>query len=92
MNELVTAIVIVKSMILVLGSGIAYIALKAYRRTGESALRALGLGFCVITIGALTTGSANQFFSVPLEVGVLVNSVFVAVGFAIITYSLYIQR
>jgi ABC-type microcin C transport system permease subunit YejB len=40
----------------------------------------------------LLSGVANQFFSVSLESGVLVNSVFVAVGLGIITYSLYVQR
>ncbi|WP_425498413.1 DUF7521 family protein [Halogeometricum salsisoli] len=92
MNEIVTAIVLVRSGILLLASGITYIAFNAYRRTGERTLRALGLGFGVITVGTLTTSSANQFFSAPLEIGILVNSIFVAVGFAIITYSLYTQR
>lgn len=92
MNEIVTAIVIVKSVILVLGGGITFIAFKAYRRTGEPSLRALGFGFGVITLGALATGSADQFLSLPLETGVLVNSMFVAIGLAIVMYSLYIQR
>jgi hypothetical protein len=82
---------VVKFVILILGGGITYIAFKAYRRTGEDSLRVLGVGFGVITLGALLTGVANQFFSVSLPRGVLINSVFVALGLAVIMYSLYIQ-
>ncbi|MFC4986767.1 DUF7521 family protein [Saliphagus infecundisoli] len=92
MNEVITAIAVVKFVILLLGGGITYIAFKAYQRTGEDSLRVLGIGFGVITLGALLTGVANQFFSVSLARGVLINSVFVALGLAIIMYSLHIQR
>lgn len=91
MNEIITAIAVVKSVILLLGGGITYVAFKAYRRTGEESLRVLGVGFGIITLGALLTGVANQFFSVSLEVGVLINSIFVALGLAVIMYSLHIQ-
>jgi hypothetical protein len=92
MNEVVTAIAVVKFIILLLGGGITYIAYRAYRRTGEDSLRVLGIGFGVITLGALLTGVANQFFLLSLARGVLINSVFVAIGLAVIMYSLYIQR
>ena len=81
-----------KTVILLLGGGITYIAYKAYRRTGASSLRILGAGFSIITFGALLAGIANQLLSVSLEMGVLINSVLVAVGFAIIMYSLYLER
>lgn len=87
-----TAIVVVKTMILLLGSGITYIAYRAYRRTGTPSLRVLGIGFGVITFGMLLAGIAHQVLSVPLEVGVLINSVLVAVGLAIVMYSLYFER
>jgi hypothetical protein len=92
MNGVITAIAVVKFVILLLGGGITYIAFKAYRRTGEDSLRVLGIGFGIITLGAILTGLANQFFSVGLALGVLINSIFVAVGLAIIMYSLYIQK
>ncbi|MXR43092.1 hypothetical protein GRX01_17320 [Halobaculum sp. WSA2] len=92
MNEFITAIAVVKSIILVLGTRITYIALKAYRRTGEDSLRILGVGFGIISVGVLLSGVANQFFSVSLGLGVLVNSVFVAIGLAVIMYSLRIQK
>ncbi|WP_122089805.1 DUF7521 family protein [Halalkalicoccus subterraneus] len=87
-----TAVVVVKTVILLLGSGITYIAYKAYRRTGASSLRTLGIGFGVITLGSLLAGVADQLLSVSLEMGVLINSVLVAIGFAIIMYSLYLER
>jgi hypothetical protein len=87
-----TAIVVVKTVILLLGGGITFIAYRAYRRTGAPSLRALGIGFGVITFGALLAGIANQLLSVSLEMGVLLNSVLVAIGFAIIMYSLYLER
>lgn len=87
-----TAIVVVKTVILLLGSGITYIAYKAYRRTGTASLRTLGLGFGVITFGVLLAGIAHQIFSVSFEHGVLINSVLVAIGLAIIMYSLYLER
>ncbi|AUV84319.1 hypothetical protein C2R22_22455 (plasmid) [Salinigranum rubrum] len=92
MNSVITAIAAVKLIILLLGGGITYIAFKAYRRTGEHSLRVLGVGFGIITFGAILTGVANQFFSVGLALGVLINSLFVALGLAVIMYSLYIQR
>jgi hypothetical protein len=92
MNGILTAIAVVKFVILLLGGGITYIAFKAYLRTREHSIRVLGVGFGIITLGAFLTGVANQFFSVSLELGVLINSVFVAIGLAIIMYSLHIQR
>ncbi|WP_262174575.1 DUF7521 family protein [Haloarcula laminariae] len=92
MNGVLTAIAVVKLTILLLGGGITYIGFKAYRRTGARSLRVMGVGFGIITLGALLSGIANQIFSVSLELGVLANSVFVAVGLAVIMYSLYIQE
>lgn len=92
MNGVITAIAVVKFVILLLGGGITYIAFKAYRRTSADSLRVLGVGFGIITLGAILTGVANQFFSVGLALGVLINSLFVALGLAVIMYSLYIQQ
>jgi hypothetical protein len=87
-----TAIVVVKTVILLLGSGITYIAFKAYRNTETPSLRVLGIGFGVVTFGALLAGIAHQLLSVSLAMGILINSVLVAVGLAIVLYSLYLER
>jgi hypothetical protein len=86
------AIFVVKAIILALGAGITYIAYKANKRTGARSLKVLSIGFAVITFGALLAGVANQLFSVSLEMGVLINSVLVAIGLGIIMYSLYLER
>lgn len=85
-------ILILKTVILALGGGIAVIAYKAYRRTGAGSLRALAFGFGIITFGALLAGIAHQLFEVALETGVLINSLLTAIGFAIVMYSLYIEQ
>lgn len=92
MNTVLTAIAVVKLVILFLGGGITYIASRAYRHTNSYPLRFMAFGFGIITFGALVSGAANQFFSVSLVVGVLVNSIFLATGLAVIMYSLYIQQ
>ena len=86
------AIIIIKTVILVLGSSIAYIAYKAHQRTAAPSLRALSFGFGVVTIGALFAGLAHQVLGVSLQTGVLINSFLTALGFWIIMYSLYIDR
>ena len=87
-----TAIVVVKTVILLIGSGITYIAFRAYRNTGIPSLRVLGIGFGVITFGVLLAGLAHQILAVSLEMGILINSILVAIGLAIILYSLYLER
>lgn len=87
-----TAIIAVKTVILVLGSGVTYIAYKAYRRTRTASLRVLAVGFGIITLGALLAGIAHQVFGVSFESGILINSLLVALGLAVILYSLYLEQ
>lgn len=90
-TTLETGIIALKTIILLLGGLITYFALKAYRRTRHPSLRALGLGFGVVTLGALLAGLAHQLFGVDFATGVLINSLLTAIGFAVITYSLYVD-
>lgn len=87
-----TAIIAVKTVMLLLGSGVTYIAYKAYRRTGTPSLRVLAVGFGIITFGALLAGIAHQIFGVSFEAGILINSLLVALGLAVIMYSLYLEQ
>ncbi len=89
--HLESTIALVMGAILVLGSAITYFAFKAYRRTGDRSLRGLMVGFGFVTLGALFGGIAHQLFNLTLDVGIVINAVLTAVGFAVITYSLFIE-
>jgi hypothetical protein len=86
-----TAIVVSKTITLVLGGLVTYLAFKAYRRTDASALRALSVGFGVITVGAIVGGLVDILSNLGVLFGVLVQSVLTMVGFAVIVYSLYAE-
>lgn len=89
--HLESAIILVMGTILVLGGLITYFAFKAYRRSGDRSLQGLMIGFGFVTLGALSGGVAHQLLNVALDVGIVINAVLTAVGFAIITYSLFVE-
>jgi hypothetical protein len=89
MPHVETAIVVAKTVTLVLGGLVTYLAFKAHRRTGAPALRALAVGFGVITAGAIVAGVVDLLTDLGLLYGVLVQSTLTMVGFAVIVYSLY---
>jgi len=78
-----------KTATLLLGGSITYFAYKAFSRTGDPALRALAIGFGIVTLGALLGGFLDRI--IGLEAGVATSSVLTAAGFAVITYSLYVE-
>ena len=90
-NGLTTLVIALKTVTLLLGGLITYFALKAYRRTGSPALRALSLGFAVVTLGAFLAGIADQALNVERTVVLVIESALTAIGFAVITYSLYVD-
>lgn len=93
MSRTVTiGIIVLKTVILLFGSAITYIAYQAHHRTESRSLRALAVGFGVVTVGAILAGIAHQLLGVSLRSGILINSLLTALGFAIIVYSLYIER
>jgi hypothetical protein len=85
------AIIALKTLTLLLGALITYLSYKAYRRTGAPALRALSVGFGIVTLGTLLAGVLDQVFQFRIQVGLLVESALVTVGFAVIVYSLYTE-
>jgi hypothetical protein len=91
MSHLELALVAVKTGTLLLGGLITFLSLKAYRRTGERALRALGVGVGLVTVGALLAGVGHQFTALTLTHSVLIESGLTFVGFAVIVYSLYAE-
>ncbi len=85
------AIIVAKTAILLLGGSITYYALRAFRRTGDPSLRALGIGFGVVTVGALVGGVSHQIIRADLVVGIAIDSLLTTIGFAVIVYSLYLE-
>lgn len=84
-----TLIIGLKTLTLVLGGLITYLAFKAYRRTGEHSLGFLSLGFAIVTFGTLLAGAADQLLGAAILTGLLIESALIATGFLVIVYSLY---
>ena len=80
---------VAKLMVLLFGALIAYHAFTAYRRTQEPTFRMLAVGFGILTLGAFLGGVTHQILGIGLVEGVLVEAVFVLIGFMLIAYSLY---
>jgi hypothetical protein len=85
------AIVALKTLTLILGAAIAYLAYKAYVRTGAKPLQFLAYGFGFVTLGSLLAGVIDQGLQLGFRVGQLVETTLVTVGFAVILYSLYAE-
>jgi len=83
------AIVALKTITLVLGGLITYLSYRAYRRTGAPSLRYLSIGFGIVTLGSLLAGVVDQVLQLGFQFGQVVESALVALGFAVIVYSLY---
>lgn len=92
MSHLTPLIVVLKTVTVVLGGVITFLAYTAFRRTGSPALRSLTLGFALVTLGALLAGAVDQVVGLETEVALVVESVLTAAGFAVIVYSLYVDR
>jgi len=82
-------IVVFKTLTLLLGGLITYLAYKAYRRTEARSLAALAAGFGIITCGTLVAGAVDQLLAADFQVGLLIESALVTLGFGVIVYSLY---
>lgn len=89
--EVQLAIAAVKTLILVVGGIVTYLAFSAYRRTYDRSLGLLSVGFGFIITGVLLAGLTFELLSVPLGVGVLIESLFVLVGLSIIALSLRVR-
>jgi hypothetical protein len=83
------AIIALKTITLLLGGLITYLAYKAYRRTGARSLRFLAVGFGIVTMGTFLAGVVDRLFASAFQWGLLIESALIAVGFAVIIYSLY---
>ncbi len=84
-----TYLVLTKAVTLLAGGFVTLLAVRAYRRTGSAALRALAIGLGLVTLGGLLGGAVHQFTGLDIRVGVGIQSTFTAIGFAVLAYSLY---
>ena len=82
-------IIALKTVTLVLGGLITFLAYKAYRRTQSRSLGALAVGFGIVTLGTLLAGIVDQVLNAGFEAGLLIESSLITIGFAVIVYSLY---
>lgn len=87
-SDLLLVMGIVKGTIALLGATIAFLAVRAYRRSGDRGLALLAGGFGFVTLGAVCGGMVYELLGVSLATGVLVEALFVAVGFACVAASL----
>lgn len=91
MIEAITPLVVVlKTITLLLGGLITYFAAKAAIKTEARPLRLLAVGFGTVTAGSLSAGVADQVLSLDTGTALVAESTLTAVGFAVITYSLYV--
>ena len=89
---MILLVALVKTIITGLGGLITYYAFKAYRRTRDRSLALLASGFGCITVGAIIAGISFEIIGVPLAVGVVIDGLFVIIGFGLIAYSLHTGR
>lgn len=82
-------VVAFKTVTLVLGGLITYLAAKAARRTGAPGLRYLALGFGIVTFGSLVAGTVNQLLAMDAQTALVAESGLTMLGFCVIAYSLY---
>lgn len=85
------AVIALKTITLIFGGMITYFSFKAYRRTGATELRALAIGFGVVTLGSFSAGVANQLFTMNTGSALVIESALTALGFGVIVYSLYVD-
>jgi hypothetical protein len=89
MSHALTAIVVIKTLTLATGGLITLYAYRAYRRTASPALRALAVGFAVVTLGTIVGGGMDQVLQVDHLLALAAESAFVLFGFLAILCSLH---
>lgn len=90
-QEVQLAIAVVKTLILIIGGVVTYLAFSAYRRTYDRSLGFLAVGFGLIVVGVLLAGITFELLDVALGVGILIEGLFVLFGLSIIALSLRVR-
>lgn len=85
-------VVAANTVTLLAGGFVTLLAFRAQRRTGAPALRALTAGLGSITTGTLLGGLLHQSGVASLLVGGTVQSLFIALGFCFLAWSLVLTH
>lgn len=91
MDALTAALVVVKIAVLVLGSIVAVLAYRGYKRTGMAGLLSFAVGLSIITIGTVLVGFFHHVVGVATTLGILVESLIIGAGFVVMIFGLYGQ-
>ena len=78
-----------KSLIGVLGLLLAYLSIKAYRKSKSKNMLFLSIGFGIITVGSILAGLSFEFLGFSLLQVNIVESLMILVGFIMVLYSVY---
>jgi len=78
-----------KSLIGILGLLLAYLSLKAYRKSKSNNMLFLSIGFGIITVGSILAGLSFEFLGFSLLQVNIVESLMILIGFIMIMYSIY---
>ncbi|MFA5862006.1 MAG: hypothetical protein WDA16_09970 [Candidatus Thermoplasmatota archaeon] len=81
---------ILKSLTVVLGIVIVYLAAKSYRASRKRPIFLLTVAMALLTLGAISEGILFQGLRWTIEQSRLVEAVITLVAFAILVYSLYV--
>ena len=84
-------VVLTQTVTLLAGGIVTLFAVRAYRRTGAPALRALAIGLGLVTLGALLAGVLHHLANVDVAIALAAQSTANAIGFAVLAYSLYAE-
>lgn len=89
MELLITLLIAVKIAALVLGGIVSVLAYRAYERTRIPGLQYFAAGLAVITLGTVLAGAFHHLGGASVTAGLLLESVIICAGFAVMIVGLY---
>ena len=83
-----TILALTRTLVLLLGLSISYLSYRAYQRTNQPYLRNAAIGFGIVAFGVFLEGVFFELLEWDLVTVHIIESLVVAIGFAIILFSL----
>lgn len=71
---------------------LAYLSVRAFRRTGQRSMLFMAMGFIVILFGSLVEETIEQVLGYQLIEAHMFENFIVAIGFLLLVYSIYGTR